>query len=110
MTATGPSIIRNVVISFIVTAAIAIASPTVRNAVAQTGASRVALAIVADARNRPIVDIGADDFVIQEAGRAREVLSIRPADYPVAVLFDASADASDDVDALRKAVERFIAR
>src|SRR5256884_2340343 len=34
----------------------------------QIGASRVALASVADPRGRPLVDIGADDFVIQEAG------------------------------------------
>ena len=48
---------------------------------AQTGSSRVSLAVVTDPRNRPVVDIGADDFVIQEAGAAREVLSVRPADY-----------------------------
>jgi hypothetical protein len=76
----------------------------------QTGTSRVALAIVTDPRNRPIVDIGADDFVIQEAGAAREVLSVRPADYPIVILFDTGAGARDDVATIRKAVERFIDR
>jgi uncharacterized protein (DUF779 family) len=76
----------------------------------QTGASRVSLAVVTDPRNRPIVDIGADDFVIQEAGAAREVLSVRLADYPIVILFDTSAGARDDVATIRKAVERFIDR
>ena len=49
----------------------------------QTGASRIALASVTDPRNRPLVDVSADDFVIQEAGVAREILSVRPADYPI---------------------------
>jgi len=76
----------------------------------QTGASRVALSIVTDPRNRPLVDIGADDFVIQEAGAVREVLSVRPADYPIVVLFDTGAGARDDVATIRKAIERFIER
>src|SRR6188472_895834 len=49
----------------------------------QTGASRVALASVTDPRNRPLVDVGPDDFVIQEAGTPRDILSVRPADYPI---------------------------
>jgi hypothetical protein len=80
------------------------------SALPQTGASRVALAIVTDPRNRPIVDISADDFVIQEAGAAREVLSLRPADYPIVLLLDTGAGARDDVELIRKAVERFIDR
>ena len=62
----------------------------------QTGASRVALATVTDARNRPIVDISEDDFVIQEAGAAREVLSLRPSDYPIIVLVDTGDGARED--------------
>jgi hypothetical protein len=76
----------------------------------QTGASRVALATITDPRNRPLVDVGVDDFVIQEAGIAREVLSLRPADYPIVVLFDTGAGARDDIALIRKAVERFIDR
>ena len=53
---------------------LALALASADSPVTQTGASRVSLAVVTDPRNRPIVDIGADDFVIQEAGAAREVL------------------------------------
>ena len=63
------------------------------SALPQVGSSRVALAIVTDLRNRSLVDISADDFVIQEAGAAREVLSVRPADYPIVILFDTGAGA-----------------
>jgi hypothetical protein len=54
----------------------------------QTRASRVALAIVSDPRNRPLLHVSGDDFVIQEDGAAREVLSVRPADYPIILLLD----------------------
>jgi hypothetical protein len=76
----------------------------------QTGASRVALAAVADPRNRPLVDVSADDFVIQEGGAAREILSVRPADYPIVVLLDTGVDARSDFPLMRKAVARFIDR
>src|SRR2546423_7242589 len=76
----------------------------------QTGASRVALATVADPRGRPLLDVGADDFVIQEAGAAREVLSVRPADYPVVVMLDTGIDARADFAMMRRAAEHFIDR
>jgi len=76
----------------------------------QTGESRVALAAVTDGANRPLVDVGADDFVIQEAGVAREVLSVRPADYPIIVLLDTGDDPRADFALMRKAVEQFIKR
>src|SRR6476619_3528308 len=76
----------------------------------QVGASRTALALVSDAKNRSIVDIGADDFVIQEAGQPREVLSVRLADYPVVVMLDTGADARTDFGLMRQAAERFIER
>jgi hypothetical protein len=76
----------------------------------QTGASRIALATVFDARNRPLMDVGPDDFVIQEAGAAREVFAVRPADYPVVVLMDNGADARGDFPQMRKAVAHFIDR
>jgi len=76
----------------------------------QTGESRVALAAVTDTANRPLVDVGADDFVIQEAGVAREVLSVRPADYPIIVLLDTGDDPRGDFALMRKAVEQFIKR
>ena len=75
-----------------------------------TGASRFALATVLDPRNRPVVDVGADDFVIQEAGVSREVLSVRPADYPVVVMLDTGIDARADFALMKKAAEHFIER
>src|SRR5471032_617536 len=69
----------------------------------QTGASRVALAIITDPRNRPLVDVGADDFVIQEAGTARDILSVRPADYPIVVLLDTGSEARADFPLMQKA-------
>ena len=75
-----------------------------------TGANRFALAAVLDPRNRPIVDVGADDFVIQEAGVSREVLSVRPADYPVVVMLDTGIDARGDFALMKKAAAHFIDR
>src|SRR3954470_7791571 len=76
----------------------------------QTGASRIALASVTDPRNRPLVDVSADDFVIQEAGVAREVLSVRPADYPIVVLIDTGHLAGADFPLMQKAAAHFIER
>jgi hypothetical protein len=76
----------------------------------QTGASRVALAAVTDPRNRPLVDVGADDFVIQEAGAAREVLSVRPADYPIVVLLDTGSEGHADFPLMQAAAAHFIER
>jgi hypothetical protein len=76
----------------------------------QTGASRIALASVTDPRNRPVVDVSADDFVIQEAGVAREVLSVRPADYPIVVLMDTGNQAAADFPLIQKAAAHFIER
>ncbi len=80
------------------------------SAAQQTGESRVALATVLDTRNRPVLDVGADDFVIQEAGASREVLSVRPADYPIVLLLDTGLDARADVALMRKAAAHFLER
>src|SRR5262249_45059286 len=77
---------------------------------AQTGASRIALATVSDPRNRPLVDVSVDDFVIQEAGASREVLSVRPGDYPIVLLIDTGSEARPDFPLIRKAASRFIDR
>jgi len=75
-----------------------------------TGASRTALAIVEDIRtHRTIVDVGADDFVVQERTEPREILSVRPADYPVVVMIDTSAS-EDDLPLLQKAARHFVER
>ena len=82
----------------------------VQSAEPQTGASRVALASITDARNKPLVDVSADDFVIQEGDAAREILNVRPADYPLVVLLDTGVDARADVPSMQKAVLHFIER
>jgi hypothetical protein len=97
-----------VVLSLLV--AISSSSVAAQSADSQTGASRIALASVTDPRNRPLVDVSADDFVIQEAGVAREVLSVRPADYPIVVLVDTGNLASADFPLMQKAAVHFIER
>jgi len=77
---------------------------------AQTGASRFALAQVADSGGKALVDIDADDFVVQEAGAARDILDVRVADYPVAIVLDNGAAGRDDFGTLRASVERFVTR
>ncbi|HTK28217.1 MAG TPA: hypothetical protein VL309_01605 [Vicinamibacterales bacterium] len=75
-----------------------------------TAGSRTVLATVSDMRNRAIVDLGVDDFVVNEGGRAREVLDVHVADYPIVLLVDNGGAALGDWDAIRKAAARFIAR
>jgi len=77
---------------------------------AQTGASRIALATVVDPRNRPILDVEADDFVVSEGRDAREILSVHLADYPIVVMIDTSAGAAGDLPVMQKAAAQFIAR
>jgi len=76
----------------------------------QVGESRTALVTVSDSRNRSIVDLGPDDFVITEGGQPREILDARMADYPVVILIDTGAGARDSFPEIRKAVAQFIAR
>jgi len=94
----------------LVLAAVAAATAVPSVHALQVGASRTALALVSDSKNRSIVDIGADDFVIEEAGQPREVLSVRLADYPVVVMLDTGAGARTDFGLMRKAAERFLER
>ena len=76
----------------------------------ERGAARVLLAAVVDSRNRPIVALGADDFVVEEEGRPREVLDAHVADYPLAIVIDDGPDQGASFDAVRRAVTRFIER
>jgi len=99
--------VLHLVLALAISAAAASQSPAGDS---QTGASRVALATVLDPKNHPILDVGADDFVIQEAGVAREVLSVRPADYPIVVALDTGIDARRDFELIRKAAGRFLER
>ena len=93
----------------IVALAVAVLSAAVTPA-QQIGASRIALATVVDSRGRPIVDIEPDDFVVREAGRARDVLSVRIADYPIALVLDNGPGAALDFPAIRQAAVRFVGR
>jgi hypothetical protein len=76
----------------------------------QIGASRTALATVVDARGRSIVDLEADDVVVRERGQPRDVLSVRAADYPIAIVLDNSLGSGRDFDPIRDAAQRFIGR
>ncbi len=98
-------------IAFMLALAAAASTPSQSSATSsQTGASRVALATVADPRGRPLLDVGADDFVVQEAGAAREILSVRPADYPIVLLLDNGSDARGEFELMRRAAAHFIER
>jgi hypothetical protein len=77
---------------------------------AQAGASRFALALVNDPKGKAIVDIGQDDFVVQEGNVTREVLDVRVADYPVVLVLDNGAAASADFSAIKAAAIRFVER
>jgi hypothetical protein len=72
-------------------------------------ASRVLLATVA-AGNHALVDLGPDDFVIEEGGATREVFAMHVADYPLVVLIDNGATARNELEAIRDAAARFVSR
>ena len=73
-------------------------------------ASRFALALVNDPRGKAIVDIGADDFVVQEGNSAREVLDVRVADYPIVIVVDNGTAARADFIEIKAAVIRLVER
>jgi hypothetical protein len=76
----------------------------------QTGASRFALAQVTDPRGKSIVDVGADDFVVQEGGAERDILDVRVADYPIAIVVDNCGATGEAFEAVRAAAARFVER
>lgn len=75
----------------------------------QVMSSRVLLATVA-AGNRALVDLGPDDFAIEEGGATREVFDMHIADYPLVVLIDNGAAAGREIEAIRDAAARFASR
>jgi hypothetical protein len=87
---------------------IAIAAVATSDAQLTTG--RVLLATVVDAQDRAIVDLDQDDFVVDEAGEPREILSVHVADYPVVLLLDNGAEARADFEHIRAAAARFVTR
>lgn len=81
-----------------------------QTASAQTGVSRIVLATATDSGNRPLTNLGEDDFVVREAGAARDVFGVRLADYPIVLLVDNGGGSREDFEAIRKAATRFVAR
>ena len=75
----------------------------------QIAASRIAL-VTATAGTRALVDLGVDDFVVEEGGAAREILDVHVADYPLVVLLDNGAETPGEIDAIREAAARFVSR
>ena len=76
----------------------------------QTSTTRLVLAVATDPRNRALVDVGPDDFLVSEAGAAREVLSVRVADYPIVVALDTRPGSGTDFPAVQQAARHFIER
>ena len=72
--------------------------------------TRLVLAQATDPRNRPLVDVGPDDFVVSEAGGTREILSVRIADYPIVVAIDTRNGTKADLPQMIQAARRFIER
>ena len=72
--------------------------------------SRIILATVTDTGNRPLTELGPDDFVVQEGSRVRDVLSTHMADYPIALLLDDTNAAAKDAEAIRAAASSFISK
>ena len=87
-----------------------IAAVAVAASEAQPMTGRILLATVSDARSRPLVGLGPEDFVIDEGGEAREVFAVNMADYPVVVLIDNGAEIPEDFEAIRAATARFVSR
>ena len=75
----------------------------------QTESTRAVLAVVTDPRNRAMIDLDPDEFVISESGTRRDVLSVHLADSPVALLLDNGVP-SADFKAIKSAAARFVGR
>jgi hypothetical protein len=78
-------------------------------AAGQLAAGRLVLARVTGIGNRALVNLGPDDFAVDQSGRPREVLDVHMADYPIAVILDDSP-AAEEFGVIRNAALRFIAR
>jgi len=72
--------------------------------------SRFVLASVADRDGAPVAGLSAEDFVLQEGTTRCETVSVKPAQYPIAVLVDTSYAARTEFAEMRKAVRHLISR
>ena len=77
---------------------------------ASVGSARTVLAAVVNSLGRPVVDVGADDFVVSEGGEPRDVLDVHVADYPLALVIDDRLQTNVPIDALRRAAARLVGR
>jgi hypothetical protein len=76
---------------------------------AQELGGRTILVSVADSRAKSLVDLEADDFVVNDGGRERDVVDVHIADYPVVLLLDAGVEAAF-WPTIKSAAQRFITR
>jgi hypothetical protein len=67
---------------------------------------------VLDKADRPVLTLGAPDFIVREDGRAREVLRARKAadTIEIALLIDTSQALGNQVNDVRRGIEAFIAK
>jgi hypothetical protein len=89
-------------------AALAASLSAVAVAQQQVLSSRTLLAVVS-AGNRALVELGIDDFVVQEGDTERAVVDVHLADYPLVILLDLSGP-SPDHEAILAAAARFVGR
>jgi hypothetical protein len=104
------SLVRLVLMS---TLAAACAVAGARELEAQAGLrERTIFVSAVDGRGDPVAGLGPADFVIQEDGRAREVLRVTPATeaIDIALLIDTSASAERAIASIRDGVRRFTAQ
>jgi hypothetical protein len=94
---------------FVVAVSLAVCSVAFESsaAISQKADGRTLLATVVDRTGRTQVDLGIDDFVVDEGGQ-RDVIDVHIADYPVVVLVDTGNAPALRV--MKQAADRFITR
>lgn len=90
--------------------ALSVASPAGVAAQLTVGHARTVLAAVVSGQGRPLVDVGLDDFVVTEGAQPRPILDVHVADYPLAIIVDDRAVATETLAVVRDATRRFIER
>lgn len=101
---------RTALVGFGVAAMLTLAPASQSASAQQTATIRIVLAAVTNSQNQAIVDLDPDDFLVEERGEEREVLSVYVADYPVVLVLDNSSNTQGDIQALREAAAGFVRR
>ena len=86
-------------------------TPTLRTATAaRADASERVTAFVTDRQNRPLANLGADDFVVTVGGAERETVAVTSSDAPfnLVLLLDVSGSVEERLDVIRRAALRFV--